>query len=110
VSTLTMDTPWLFGCRVPGLDAISKPLGSGRHRQQAVVDHATHANPQLLATLQHELNTPLNAILGFSEMLEMGIAGTLDPRQHEYVGHIHQSAQRLHTVIREILERASEAG
>jgi len=67
---------------------------------------ANVAKSQFLANMSHELRTPLNAIIGFSEALELGMAGTLQPRQAEYAGLIHQSGEHLHTVINDILDLA----
>jgi signal transduction histidine kinase len=67
-------------------------------------DATNHTKSRCFSALSHELNTPLNAILGFSEMLDLGLAGTLDPRQREYVKFIHQSGQRLREVICGILD------
>jgi two-component system cell cycle sensor histidine kinase PleC len=64
------------------------------------------AKSQFLANMSHELRTPLNAIIGFSETLELGIAGPLQPRQAEYAGLIRQSGQHLHAVINDILDLA----
>jgi PAS domain S-box-containing protein len=61
---------------------------------------------QFLANMSHELRTPLNAIIGFSEALELGIGGPLDPRVAEYIRLIHQSGQHLHNVINDILDLA----
>src|SRR5206468_5712933 len=52
------------------------------------------------------LRTPLNAILGFSEMLQLGLVGPLQPRQAEYVGLIRDSGDHLHEVINDILDLA----
>jgi signal transduction histidine kinase len=67
---------------------------------------ANQAKSQFLANVSHELRTPLNAILGFSEMLELGMAGALQPRQTEYIGLIRQSGDHLHQVINDILDLA----
>jgi PAS domain S-box-containing protein len=67
---------------------------------------ANVAKSQFLANMSHELRTPLNAIIGFSEALELGMAGALQPRQAEYAGLIHQSGEHLHTVINDILDLA----
>ena len=67
---------------------------------------ANVAKSQFLANMSHELRTPLNAIIGFSEALELGMAGPLQPRQSEYAGLIHQSGEHLHTVINDILDLA----
>jgi PAS domain S-box-containing protein len=67
---------------------------------------ANRTRSQFLANMSHELRTPLNAILGFSESLQLGIAGPLDPRQEEYAALIHQSGDHLHTIINDILDLA----
>jgi len=67
---------------------------------------ANVAKSRFLANMSHELRTPLNAIIGFSEALELGMAGELQPRQAEYAGLIHQSGEHLHTVINDILDLA----
>ncbi len=73
---------------------------------KAEAEAANLAKSQFLANMSHELRTPLNAILGFSEMLERGTAGTLDPRQQEYVGYVRQSGAHLLDIINEILDLA----
>ena len=67
---------------------------------------ANRTRSQFLANMSHELRTPLNAILGFSESLQLGLAGPLQPRQEEYAALIHQSGDHLHTIINDILDLA----
>jgi PAS domain S-box-containing protein len=78
----------------------------GLREAKAEAEAASLAKSQFLANMSHELRTPLNAILGFSEMLERGTAGPLDPRQQEYVGYIRQGGVHLLDVINEILDLA----
>lgn len=59
---------------------------------------------EFLQTVSHELKTPLNAIIGYSELLLDGIAGGLDPLQSTHVSKIHGSAQHLHDLIVELLD------
>jgi PAS domain S-box-containing protein len=73
---------------------------------KAAAETANLAKSSFLANMSHELRTPLNAVLGFSEMLERGTAGALDPRQREYVGYIRQSGAHLLDIINEILDLA----
>ena len=62
-----------------------------------------------LATITHELRTPMNGILGFSELLS---DPDLSPEESsEYIDLIHQSGLRLLTLINELIDLARiEAG
>lgn len=58
-----------------------------------------------LAAMSHELKTPLNAVLGFSEIIRdemLGPAGHAAYR--EYAGDIHKSGTRLLAVINDVLD------
>jgi signal transduction histidine kinase len=67
---------------------------------------ASLAKSQFLANISHELRTPLNAIIGFSEMVEMGLAGPLQPTHLEYTTMILQSGRHLLSIINDILDLA----
>jgi PAS domain S-box-containing protein len=74
-------------------------------------EQASVAKSNFLANMNHELRTPLNAILGFSEMLNLGTAGSLQPRVKDYVEVIHKSASHLKEIVNDVLDFASiEAG
>jgi two-component system sensor histidine kinase/response regulator len=80
-------------------------------RELERADAANKAKSRFLANMSHELRTPLNAIIGFSELLEDGISGPLDPRQSEFVGYIHTSARHLLSLITDLLDLSKvEAG
>lgn len=74
-------------------------------------EQASVAKSNFLANMNHELRTPLNAILGFSEMLNLGTAGSLQPRVRDYVEVIYKSASHLKEIVNDVLDFASiEAG
>ncbi|KQV81138.1 hybrid sensor histidine kinase/response regulator [Rhizobacter sp. Root1221] len=70
---------------------------------------ANRAKSAFLANMSHDLRTPLNGILGFSQILQLD--QSLSPRQIGAVTAIHQSGEHLLTLINDILDLAKiEAG
>jgi len=58
-----------------------------------------------LAAMSHELKTPLNAVLGFSEIIRDEVLGPVgNPAYREYAGDIHKSGGRLLSVINDVLD------
>jgi signal transduction histidine kinase len=64
-----------------------------------------------LAAVSHELRSPLNAILGFADILLTEVDGPLSPSSREEVEQIKGSGEHLHALINDILEfSAIESG
>lgn len=62
------------------------------------------AKTTLLRTMGHELKTPLNAILGFSDLMG-SMAERMNPAQiREYAGLVHQGGQNLLKIINQIMD------
>jgi len=82
-------------------------LDAARH----AAEQASHAKSLFLANMSHEFRTPLNAIIGFAEVLKLPAYGALGAKQAEYVEDIHLSGQHLLNLVNEILELSkAEAG
>lgn len=70
---------------------------------------ANQAKSTFIANMSHELRSPLNAVIGFSQLMLR--AKGLSPEQYENVGIIHRSGEFLLTLINNILDLSKiEAG
>ena len=66
---------------------------------------------EFLANMSHELRTPLNSILGYAEVMLMGIDGELTPDMDEDVNAIFENGQQLLKLINDVLDLTKiEAG
>jgi signal transduction histidine kinase len=82
----------------------SRELESAR----AVAIDASRAKSDFVATISHEMRTPLNGVIGLTNLLRNT---TLDPTQREYVEAVAASGEILLTVIGDVLDFSKiEAG
>lgn len=75
-------------------------------RQNVELARANRMKSEFLAAVTHELKTPLNAILGFADLLDAGLAGELAQQQREFVGDILGAAHQLHGLVNRLLDLA----
>ena len=69
---------------------------------------ALRARSEFLANMSHDLRTPLNAVIGFSQMIENGTFGKINvPQYVDYVRHINESGYDLLAKIEDLLEIAN---
>lgn len=76
-----------------------------------VAREANLAKSQFLSSMSHEIRTPLNAIIGFTALFELEIAGPLTAQQSHYLARIRASTSHLLKLIEDVLDLAKvEAG
>jgi signal transduction histidine kinase len=80
-------------------------------RQAIALEQASALKSQFLANMSHEFRTPLNAILGYTNMVLQGVSGELKPQQRRHLTRIDSNGRHLLAIINEILDIARiEAG
>lgn len=98
--------------------AVQLALSGFEHRRIALRSAAQRrrgaeqAKARFLRHLSHELKSPLNSILGFSELLLAEIDGPITPRQRDQLGAIWSAGEELERYILTLLDlaRLEEAG
>ena len=65
---------------------------------------ASRAKSEFLATMSHEMRTPLNAVLGYTELLALGVPGTINDEQRSYLDRIRSASARLLALINDVLD------
>jgi signal transduction histidine kinase len=77
----------------------------------AALETADRLKSEFISSVSYELRTPLNGIIGFTEVLANQYFGELNERQLDYCRDIISASHRLLTIINDILDLASiEAG
>jgi PAS domain S-box-containing protein len=95
--------------RTVGLSVIIRDITD--HKRAEEIDDenmrlgiAIKAKSDLLPAISHDLGTPLNAMIGFSELLKQEIPGKLNEKQKKYVDNILTSSKRMLDIINDILD------
>ncbi|MBI5116782.1 hybrid sensor histidine kinase/response regulator [Candidatus Poribacteria bacterium] len=65
---------------------------------------ASHLKYEFIVNMSHALRTPLNVIIGFSEMLQDELVGKLNDKQLKYVNNVHESGRELQQLITNIVD------
>ncbi len=97
LATLNADLERRVHERTAELEIRNQELGAAKE----VAERASRAKSEFLSRASHELRTPMNAILGFGQLLE---ASELAEKDHESVEHILMAGHRLLELINDILD------
>ncbi len=81
------------------------------HAMLRRAETADRLKSAFLATMSHELRTPLNSIIGFTGVLQGGLAGPINEEQKLQLGMVRGSARHLLELINDVLDLSKiEAG
>ncbi|TQD25655.1 PAS domain S-box protein [Methanolobus vulcani] len=117
---------WLLFTAAPIKDSDNKIVGAIETLQDITVlkqavkamfdakntaEHSSRVKSEFLASMSHELRTPLTSVIGFSDVLQDGVAGELTEKQLGYVNNINSSGKHLLALINDVLDLSKiEAG
>ena len=82
-----------------------------RHRMQAEAEHIRmdqlQFKDEFLSHVSHELRSPLTAIYQFVTILQDGLAGQVNPEQHQHLEIVLRNVKQLRAMIDDLLEVTS---
>ncbi|MFC3051440.1 ATP-binding response regulator [Kordiimonas pumila] len=68
---------------------------------------ASSAKSAFLNSMSHEVRTPLNAILGFAQLIDLDVDEKAQPEIHANLAHIKKSGEHLLSLLNDILDLAT---
>jgi protein-histidine pros-kinase len=83
-----------------------KRVEQSLHEKNIELEKANRAKDSFLASMSHELLTPLNAIIGFTGTLLMKLPGPLTPDQEKQLRTVQTSGKHLLSLINDLLDLA----
>jgi len=78
-------------------------------KSKVAAEAASRAKSDFMANISHEFQTPLNAVIGFTKVLQDRMFGELNEKQEEFVHYIAEAGVNLSRIINEILDASQAA-
>lgn len=86
-------------------------LRAAELRGRTEAERANHSKTQFLTMISHELRTPMNALLGYTDIIADELVGPINDIQKAHLGRVSESGKHLLGLIEELLGYArNDAG
>ncbi|MDZ4655887.1 MAG: HAMP domain-containing sensor histidine kinase [Coriobacteriia bacterium] len=82
-------------------------LAESEHRAMVLAEEALEAQDHFMANMSHEFRTPLNAVIGFSQIVLSGLAGDINSEQRRQLEMVEQGGKRLLVLVDDVLDLAN---
>ncbi|TXC65506.1 response regulator [Piscinibacter aquaticus] len=80
-------------------------------RARIAAEASSQGKTRMIGVIAHEMGNPLNALLGFAELLKLDASDALGPRQKAWVQQMDDAASTLRTLLDDLLDFArNESG
>ena len=79
---------------------------SDSEQSRANAEYANKAKSEFLANMSHEIRTPINAMLGYADLMDLGITGPVTDAQKQQLDRIRVSGTHLVRLIDDLLDFA----
>ena len=86
--------------------ALEEATAAEEHLRDArdAAEAALRTRDEFVSTMTHEVQTPLNAIIGYLQLLEMDVSGALAETQRAYVQRAQESSRHLLRLVGDVLD------
>lgn len=93
--------------RIIGLSCVIRDITERKRAEEIESENmrlaiVIKAKSELLPAISHDLGTPLNAMIGFSELLKQEIPGKLNDKQKMYLENILTSSKRMLDIVDDV--------
>ena len=93
------------------LRAAEKTANAAALVAQKVAELANKAKADFVAMISHELRTPMNAVIGYAQLIADEMCGPVTPLQRDHLGRVSASGKHLLGLVEQLLSHARiEAG
>jgi signal transduction histidine kinase len=93
------------------LRAAEQLARAGERRARDAAEHANQFKTRLVAAISHELRTPMNAVIGYADLLSDEIDGPMTVQQKDHLKRMRASGKHLFGLVEDLLAYARiEAG